>query len=142
MCLSHTTGSGGDEIGKLVAERLGYLYLDEDITPTLAVRLRSLGYDVVSAHDTGARGISDDEQLRRASAEDRALLSGNFSDFIPIARRAAAEHREHAGIIVVYRRYSRKQIEDLVADVVAFLDIHSADTVRNACFVLPSTTSR
>ena len=31
MCLSHTTGSGGDEIGKLVAERLGYLYLDEDI---------------------------------------------------------------------------------------------------------------
>ena len=31
MCLSHTTGSGGEEIGKLVAERLGYLYLDEDI---------------------------------------------------------------------------------------------------------------
>jgi len=29
--VSYTTGSGGDEIGKLVAERLGYLYLDEDI---------------------------------------------------------------------------------------------------------------
>ena len=31
VCVSYTTGSGGDEIGKLVAERLGYLYLDEDI---------------------------------------------------------------------------------------------------------------
>ena len=29
--MSHTTGSGGDEVGRLVAERLGYLYLDEDI---------------------------------------------------------------------------------------------------------------
>jgi cytidylate kinase len=29
--VSHTSGSGGDEIGRLVAERLGYLYLDEDI---------------------------------------------------------------------------------------------------------------
>ena len=36
MCLSHTTGSGGNEIGKLVAERLGYLYLDEDIVARAA----------------------------------------------------------------------------------------------------------
>jgi CMP/dCMP kinase len=36
MCLSHTTGSGGDEIGKRVAERLGYLYLDEDIVARAA----------------------------------------------------------------------------------------------------------
>ena len=31
LCVSHTTGSGGNEVGKLVAERLGYLYVDEDI---------------------------------------------------------------------------------------------------------------
>src|SRR2546430_15324045 len=36
MCLSHTTGSGGDEIGQLVAERLGYLYLDADIVARAA----------------------------------------------------------------------------------------------------------
>jgi cytidylate kinase len=34
--VSHTTGSGGDEIGRLVAERLGYLYLDEDIVAQAA----------------------------------------------------------------------------------------------------------
>jgi cytidylate kinase len=36
LCVSHTTGSGGDEIGKLVAERLGYLCLDEDIVAQAA----------------------------------------------------------------------------------------------------------
>jgi CMP/dCMP kinase len=36
LCVSQTTGSGGDEIGKLVAERLGYLCLDEDIVAQAA----------------------------------------------------------------------------------------------------------
>ena len=31
VCVSHTTGSDGDEVGKRVAERLGYLYVDEEI---------------------------------------------------------------------------------------------------------------
>lgn len=36
VCVSHTTGSGGDEVGKLLAERLGYLYVDEDIVARAA----------------------------------------------------------------------------------------------------------
>ena len=36
VCVSHTTGSGGDEVGKLVAERLGYLHVDEDIVERAA----------------------------------------------------------------------------------------------------------
>ena len=36
VCVSHTTGSGGDEVGKQVAERLGYLYVDEDIVANAA----------------------------------------------------------------------------------------------------------
>ena len=38
VCVSHTTGSGGDEVGKLVAERLGYLYVDEDIVAQAAAQ--------------------------------------------------------------------------------------------------------
>jgi cytidylate kinase len=38
VCVSHTTGSGGDEIGKRVAEQLGYLYVDEDIVASAAAR--------------------------------------------------------------------------------------------------------
>lgn len=36
ICVSHTTGSGGDAIGKKVAERLGYLYVDEEIVARAA----------------------------------------------------------------------------------------------------------
>ncbi len=36
VCVSHTTGSGGDEVGRQVAERLGYLYVDEDIVAQAA----------------------------------------------------------------------------------------------------------
>jgi cytidylate kinase len=36
--VSHTTGSGGDEVGKRVAERLGYLYVDEGIVARAAAQ--------------------------------------------------------------------------------------------------------
>jgi cytidylate kinase len=38
VCLSHTTGSGGDEVGKRVAEQLGYLYVDEEIVARAAAQ--------------------------------------------------------------------------------------------------------
>jgi cytidylate kinase len=38
VCVSHTTGSGGDEVGKRVAEQLGYLYVDEDIVARAAAQ--------------------------------------------------------------------------------------------------------
>jgi cytidylate kinase len=36
VCISHTTGSDGDEVGRRVAEQLGYLYVDEDIVAMAA----------------------------------------------------------------------------------------------------------
>jgi len=38
VCVSHATGSGGEEIGKRVAEQLGYLYVDEDIVASAAAQ--------------------------------------------------------------------------------------------------------
>ena len=38
ICLSHATGSGGEEVGKQVAERLGYLYVDEEIVARAAAQ--------------------------------------------------------------------------------------------------------
>jgi cytidylate kinase len=38
VCVSHTTGSGGGEVGKRVAERLGYLCLDEEIVARAAAQ--------------------------------------------------------------------------------------------------------
>lgn len=38
ICVSHATGSGGGEVGRLVAERLGFLHLDEEIVARAAAR--------------------------------------------------------------------------------------------------------
>ncbi len=38
MCISHTTGAGGEEVGRLVAERLGFLYVDDEIVARAAAK--------------------------------------------------------------------------------------------------------
>lgn len=60
VCVSHATASGGDEIGKQVAEKLGYLYVDEEIVTRAAA-------------DGGVepRDIADEE--RRKSFASRLL---------------------------------------------------------------------
>ena len=38
VCISHATGAGGEEVGRLVAEQLGFLYVDDDIVAQAAAR--------------------------------------------------------------------------------------------------------
>lgn len=40
VCISHATGAGGEEVGRLVAERLGFLYVDEEIIAGAAAKGR------------------------------------------------------------------------------------------------------
>jgi cytidylate kinase len=38
VCISHATGAGGDDVGRRVAEQLGYLYVDEEIVARAAAQ--------------------------------------------------------------------------------------------------------
>ncbi len=38
VCVSHATGSGGEDVGKQVAQRLDYLYVDEEIVARAAAQ--------------------------------------------------------------------------------------------------------
>ena len=38
VSVSHATGAGGNEVGRLVAERLGFRYVDEDLVSQAALR--------------------------------------------------------------------------------------------------------
>jgi cytidylate kinase len=60
VCVSHTTGSGGDAVGKEVAQQLGYLYIDEDIVASAA-----------AAGGLEPKDIADEE--RRKSYASRVL---------------------------------------------------------------------
>jgi hypothetical protein len=60
VCVSHATGASGEEIGKQVAEQLGYLYVDEEIVSRAAAEGR-----------LAPRDIADEE--RRRSFANRLL---------------------------------------------------------------------
>jgi len=60
VCISHAAGAGGEEVGRLVAERLGFLYVNEEIVARAAAKG---GVD--------AADVADEE--RRKSLAARAL---------------------------------------------------------------------
>jgi cytidylate kinase len=60
VCISHAAGAGGEEVGRLVAERLGFLYVNEEIVARAAAK------GGVEAAD-----VADEE--RRKSLAARAL---------------------------------------------------------------------
>lgn len=77
------------------------LYLDEDLSPTIALLLRRRGPDATSAHEVGRRQQEDGAQLEYATREGRAIVTRNVVDFLRLAREAVATNTEHAGIVLV-----------------------------------------
>jgi hypothetical protein len=112
------------------------LYTDEMIPPQLAAALRSRGYDVESCHDAGHanRAIPDDEQLSYAAEHDRAILTFNMVDYLPLDRAWKTAGRQHAGIVVSpaikdlgallrsVRRHLDTRWPDVQRDLVLWLD--------------------
>jgi uncharacterized protein len=79
VCVSHTTGAGGVEVGKLVAEQLGYLYVDEDIV----ARAAALG-------DMEPRDIADEERRRTFARRTLEALAEGGGDALTMGAPLAA----------------------------------------------------
>lgn len=77
------------------------LYLDEDLSPTIADILRERGLDVTSAHQVGMIQLSDDQQLQYATHVKRALVTRNARDFVPLVNKWIARGQNHQGIILI-----------------------------------------
>ncbi|RLC19330.1 MAG: hypothetical protein DRI57_07270 [Deltaproteobacteria bacterium] len=56
------------------------LYLDEHLSPRIAVQLRKYGFDVIALHERGMLSENDREQMAPAESEERAIVTCNFSD--------------------------------------------------------------
>jgi hypothetical protein len=77
------------------------VYLDEDVSPSIAELLRRRGMDATSAQDLGNTELSDRAQLEHATGEGRAVVTANVVDFIHLAREAVAANTKHGGIVLV-----------------------------------------
>lgn len=78
------------------------LLLDEHISPDVAEQLRARGIDAVAVSDRSElRGRDDLDLLEAAAAENRAVVTRNLRDFLPLDTQWASQGRWHAGIVCV-----------------------------------------
>ena len=75
-------------------------YLDEDLAPQIAARLRTKGIDAVSALEVGNVQLPDSNQLRYAGREGRCLVTRNVRHFVVLAQDAIRRQEPHAGIVL------------------------------------------
>lgn len=108
------------------------LYLDEDVHPAVAVALRARGFDAVSAHEVGRRGASDAEQLTRAAADGRALLTFNAVDFLNLHRESLETQRSHWGILLC----EQAPVGEVVRRLLNVLNHMAADELCNQLYWL------
>lgn len=74
------------------------LYSNENVPFGLVLKLRELGYDVLTTHEAAQanRRVSDGEVLTFATAQSRAVLTFNRRDFQKLHRDTGGKH---AGLI-------------------------------------------
>lgn len=70
VCISHATGSGGGEVGRLVAERLGFLYVDDEIVAQAAAK-----------GGIGSEEVADEERRKSIAARVLDVIAQGGSDF-------------------------------------------------------------
>ena len=103
------------------------LYLDEDVHKRVASALRLRHFDVISAHETGRWGLSDEEQLTYAVSQGRAIFTYNTSDYIQLHLDWIHRGKEHYGIIVS----DQLPIGETIHRLLNLLNQVTADEMRN-----------
>ena len=116
------------------------LYLDEMISPAVAVGLRQHGHDVAAAVERDALGASDPHQLAVVIRERRALVTYDAQDFAVVAKAMPAAGRDHWGIVLVSSlRIPPSEIGGLVQALDGLLgDNLDEDAFKNRTLFLPS----
>jgi predicted nuclease of predicted toxin-antitoxin system len=102
------------------------LYLDEDLSPRIAVALRRRGIDAVSAHEVGNTQRSDAEQLAYATRSRRALVTRNARHFLTLAHAAVERQTPHAGIVLCPPSLCGVELRVLVRRLAAVVAHHAA----------------
>ena len=107
------------------------LYTDEDVTSELAPAIRTRGLKAQSAAEAGLLDVDDAAQLAYATGQGSAILTYNARDFLLLARQYADAGRSHAGIIISFEQYSRREFGELLRLILRLLNELTADEMHN-----------
>lgn len=103
------------------------LYLNEHISPRLAIQLRKHGFDAISSQEAKLLSSSDDEQFAFAVSEQRSILTFNHSDYVSRHENYLRTGKEHWGIILS----TEEKIGVLLRRLLRLLDYVSTNELKN-----------
>ena len=88
VCISCTTGASGEEVGKLVAERLGFAYADEEVVARAAAR---------GGIDAGSVADEESRKSRAARVLEALALTGDLGLVAGVPLRAGNDEVTWSG---------------------------------------------
>ena len=98
------------------------LLLDEMHAPRVAARLRDRGHDAIAVKERAELiGMPDEELLRAATVDERAVVTENVKDFAPLHRYITAAGQRHSGLIFTHPRRFPRSAPDHVQVLAAAL---------------------
>jgi hypothetical protein len=103
------------------------VYLDENINLHLASALNQRGYDATHALIEGNRKVADQQHLRFATAQGRAVVTHNFADYARLHVEFAQRNERHEGIILIPDR----SLSEMLARLCTHLDSFAPDQQRD-----------
>ena len=108
------------------------LLIDEDTHLALAAALRRRGYDALHVREVERLGRDDADQLEFAIQQQRCFVTFNRGEFVAWHGKYVAAGSEHFGVVVS----AQKPIGQLLREMLAFLQTHSAAEARGQLFFL------
>ena len=113
------------------------LYLDENIDPEVAVRLRRDGYDVETSQEAGlaGSGASDEVQLQYAAEQRRVLVTHDVRTVPVLAQKWLDAGKEHAGVVLCDFRLP----EELAQRLRILLRRYDGEALKNVTLWLPTS---
>jgi predicted nuclease of predicted toxin-antitoxin system len=100
-------------------------YLDEDLSPKIAVILRKDGVDALSAHEISMLQESDFAQLTYASSHKRCMVTKNRNDFIKLSVLFFNENRPHFGVLIVPASYPGDKFSNIAKALKKYASKHA-----------------
>ena len=99
-------------------------HLDENCPQGIADALRRHGVDVTTTPDVELLGVTDEEQLRFAVGQGRAIFTQD-KDFLKLAGQGV----EHHGIL--YCRQQARSLGDIVRGLLLVWEVYEPDELKN-----------
>jgi len=104
------------------------IYTDENVNGAIVNGLRRRGVEVQSAHEAGNLGITDEEQLAYAIAQQACLFTHD-DDLLTIADHWQKIGKEYFGIIFVHQE--KLSIGEIIRQIKLIVDILSQEEMKN-----------